>query len=1290
MRKKGNKKEDILIKISAGTLIVIIAMFGLYLKEINKPARESLRGNIGELYTEAAGNQAPSVGMINPVFTEAIPQQQFIISSSYSDPDGVNDLIYGRLIIDPNANNFPNLNVLLDYFPNTNNLTIYDQESGVGGFGTGNNLIASYAFEESTDYPRGGSDSGTTTGSGTRISTCAELSTLPRANPSATFYLSNDIDCTGYSTLGDGNGFYPLGLNTADGSVNAFTGTFDGMGHKITGLFNTFRYYGGMFGRTNSATIKNFTMENVYVHLTGSYDPGQPLPTSAGALITIADNTKISYVKLKNVDIQAAHQTGSLAASLSNSKVDYVSVETSKVESTGAGSGSGHYTGGLAGYFYKSDITNSYVASLTAKGISSTGGFAGWIGWDSYGSIINCYASGSVNAVRGDAGGFIGDNPYTGGSMGTTITSNYWDITGAGGDIGGNRDNANIFKKTTAEMKQQSTYSGWDFTNIWRINNGNDYPKLKTFLECGDGVCNGAENCVSCTTDCGCDASHTCDSTLKRCAICVSGQCGDIQISDNSGYNNNGVVGGVISATGHKAQAFSFNGVSDYASIPDSSSLDLNNKFTISAWIYRTKNAGTWERIVSKSDINDYDYWMQITGSGKIGGGFKNSSGSLQNSLDTSDSGTTIPLNQWVHVSIVYNGSFIKAYYNGVLDKSFSSSGTPRLSSKPLQIGRLGSGGKWYYNFTGAIDEVKIWNVSLNDREIMSEYQNGNPQAIYSCTLGESKTIENSKAQINCANTNKAIAGNSLNINWALTLKNSLAYGLYPVYPYAKDSMNQRTPMEQKGNISFVALSNIPNQAPIIGTLTPSSWESYVSQPVKFSASYSDPDGVNDLTYARIIIDSNISKTNYDAIIDYFPNADTIAIYNEANNSQVVGSCGLGESKTIENLNVKIDCSQFAALESGKNLTLNLSLISKDSFADSTKNIYLYAKDNSNHNISEKKGNWSIRKILINYPPTADSLNPATGEFFTDEGSTFTAYYSDTNGFNDIVSAYLAIDTNLSDTQKLLVIYYPVSRMIQIRNDINNSKIDGNCTIGENKTISNYYANISCFNSGTSGSGGTLNVDLNFIFKEKLIGLRKIFIKAGDANGTSSGWKEVGNITISKKTVFNCTDSDGGKNYSKKGIANGTNGVSIDYCINTTVLREYYCSSSGATSYLSYTCPGKCSNGTCVEVKQTATPTTTTTTTTTTSDEKDKSEVYGSTGSNKTKLEKTPVEGKTAGEIVLWAIIWTVSILFVIVLIYFIYSLSKKRALIKKSLDKKNVPIIRQMPPRVYRQPFRR
>ncbi|RHK51942.1 hypothetical protein DW060_03295 [Leyella stercorea] len=33
---------------------------------------------------------------------------------------------------------------------------------------------------------------------------------------------------------------------------------------------------------------------------------------------------------------------------------------------------------------------------------------------------------------------------------------------------------------TTKEMKQQASFQGWDFDNIWTIQEGVDYPKLRS------------------------------------------------------------------------------------------------------------------------------------------------------------------------------------------------------------------------------------------------------------------------------------------------------------------------------------------------------------------------------------------------------------------------------------------------------------------------------------------------------------------------------------------------------------------------------------------------------------------------------------------------------------------------------------------------------------------------------------------------------------------------------------------------------------------------------------------
>jgi len=74
-------------------------------------------------------------------------------------------------------------------------------------------------------------------------------------------------------------------------------------------------------------------------------------------------------------------------------------------------------------------------------------------------------------------------------------------------------------------------------------------------------------------------------------------------------------------------------------------------------------------------------------------------------------------------------------------------------------------------------------------------------------------------------------------------------------------------------------------------------------------------------------------------------------------------------------------------------------------------------------------------------------------------------------------------------------------------------------------------------------------------------------------------------------TVYpGCTDTDGGENYTVKGIVNtvktdGTKGTYTDYCRQSDgpfkgYVFEYHCTSTGVAS-TNYKCPKGCNNGAC-------------------------------------------------------------------------------------------------------------
>ena len=268
-----------------------------------------------------------------------------------------------------------------------------------------------------------------------------------RTNSQIYYQLANDIAVTAkYWT--------PIGLYTA------FAGVFDGAGHTISGISISGTDFGnvGLFGN-NSGTIQNLTI-NAAVSGSG------------------------------NVGLLMGHNTGTVS--------NCFSIGSAANTSNGA-------TGGLVGYNLNNGaITSSGSSASVSGGSGNTGGLVGTNYSDNSGTnarVINCYAQGSVSG-RGNTGGLIGRNTIyssgrtatvqncysiglvtTSGTKGGLIGSNGGTVTSSFYNSGTSTatDTDRGTPATTEEMKEQATYLGWDFTEVWGIaSDVNDgYPYLR-------------------------------------------------------------------------------------------------------------------------------------------------------------------------------------------------------------------------------------------------------------------------------------------------------------------------------------------------------------------------------------------------------------------------------------------------------------------------------------------------------------------------------------------------------------------------------------------------------------------------------------------------------------------------------------------------------------------------------------------------------------------------------------------------------------------------------------------
>gem|GEM_PF-702976 len=289
------------------------------------------------------------------------------------------------------------------------------------------------------------------------ITTAAQLDEV-RNYLSAHFVLSNDIDLSAYlAPGGDGHakwgsaGWMPIGTY-----ADSFTGTFNGKGHKIAGLWidRSDADYVGLFGRAFGAEISNLGVEISIAGIKGNM--------IVGGLIGGQNSGSIENCFATGNVTGSGEIVGGLAGGSS-----FGSIENSYA--TGNVTGNADYVGGLAGIFnLDGRIENCYATGNVAGNSDYVGGLLG-DSWES--AVISCYATGNVSGndcVGGLVGRQLSDN---------TITNSY--ATGGvigneavGGLVGGFNFSSTKNSYATGNVTGSNSYVG-GLLGIQGVGSGN-------------------------------------------------------------------------------------------------------------------------------------------------------------------------------------------------------------------------------------------------------------------------------------------------------------------------------------------------------------------------------------------------------------------------------------------------------------------------------------------------------------------------------------------------------------------------------------------------------------------------------------------------------------------------------------------------------------------------------------------------------------------------------------------------------------------------------------------------
>jgi hypothetical protein len=193
--------------------------------------------------------------------------------------------------------------------------------------------------------------------------------------------------------------------------------------------------------------------------------------------------------------------------------------------------------------------------------------------------------------------------------------------------------------------------------------------------------------------------------------------------TDTSGRGNHGTISGATRVAGRTGagSALLFDGVNDWVTVADSSTLDLTTALTIEAWVNPALVNG-WETLVLKErGVGDMAYGLYAadgtTAQGGVDGpaGYANIGGVHRAVRQNAG----LALGTWAHVAVTYDGATQRLYVNGALVASRAQTGNMAVSASPL---RIGGNAAWAGEFfQGLIDDVRVYGRALSATEIATD-----------------------------------------------------------------------------------------------------------------------------------------------------------------------------------------------------------------------------------------------------------------------------------------------------------------------------------------------------------------------------------------------------------------------------------------------------------------------------------------------------------------------------------------------------------------------------------------
>lgn len=296
------------------------------------------------------------------------------------------------------------------------------------------------------------------------------------------------------------------------------------------------------------------------------------------------------------------------------------------------------------------------------------------------------------------------------------------------------------------------------------------------------------------------------------------------------------------------------------------------------------------------------------------------------------------------------------------------------------------------------------------------------------------------------------------------------------------------------------------NYAPTTVSVSPSGYSSQPNYLRRFEARYEDPNGWQDL--ANVYLMWNLSTSDNTQQVRYEVATNLVYIRNDAN-SEWVGGFIPGTDVRISNTHLTLDVAQTSVVTTTTQVRVTWGMYPKQPMTSVNWNQYLKAEDSALESTGwVNHGTWRINMFA-----NVGGISPASGSAPAGTPQTFTTTYSDEDGADTMVNAYiLGVPQGQSLPSWQLYAYWnSTANKMYLHNGTAWSE---GRTPGVPGTLENDWVILDVGNSSVSANGKVLTINWSVTFKAGTEGTKDMYAYIYDNQWFQDGWSLLGNWTV--------------------------------------------------------------------------------------------------------------------------------------------------------------------------------